>query len=383
MNLQAICVANFTGFLLILFLLISRFITEAKSQAEDYMFNVMMYLAMFACLIEPLTFFVDGKPGALSRWINLLGNTYLYFANGLGSFLWCMYVDQKLYHDRNRIIRIYGKAGIVVAVMLLSLFLNLPFGHYFYVDDANVYHRNPMIYIFYLYMFVCLLWSVITLYRYRHSHGKVAFFPIFMYLVPIAVGSLLQMVFYGVSLAWLGTAVGIVAIYMSILNQKSYLDNLTGLYNRTYLEHVYYRMKRNPEVPYYGIMLDMNYFKEINDTYGHSAGDQALIDMAFLLRENESPVAISFRYAGDEFVVLMKAVTEKEVASFEQSLRDRAEEFNGTGKRPYRLSFAMGHAAYDHEEDDEDTFSKKIDAAMYENKLKMHRERSGEEQGQL
>lgn len=75
MNLQAIYVANFTGFILILFLFISRFITKTKSRAEDRIFDAMMYLAMAACLIEPLTFFVDGKAGVVNYWINLLGNT--------------------------------------------------------------------------------------------------------------------------------------------------------------------------------------------------------------------------------------------------------------------------------------------------------------------
>lgn len=374
MNLQAIYIANITGFILILFLFISRLITQTRSQAEDHIFNVMMFLSLFACLVEPITFTVDGKPGVVAKWVNLLGNTYLYFANGIGSFFWCMYVDRKLYHDLDRVRRIYKKISVVVIIMMATLFVNIPFGYYFYVDEANVYHREPLIYVFYVYLMLCCAWSVISYYIYRHRHGKIAFFPIFMFLGPVVTGSVLQMIFFGISLAWLGVAVGIVALYMSLLNQRSYLDNLTGLYNRMYLEHMYYEIQKNPNTNYYGIMLDMNYFKEINDTHGHSAGDQALCDTAKILHNSADSSVTMFRYAGDEFIILMKTDREDLVAAFETRLREKTERFNEENGRPYRLSFAMGHAAYDHEKDDEDTFLKKIDAAMYENKARMHEE---------
>ncbi len=69
MNLQAIIIANLVGFNLILFLLISRHISQTKADTEEKAFNVMMYLVMIACIVEPVTFFVDGKPGALSYCI--------------------------------------------------------------------------------------------------------------------------------------------------------------------------------------------------------------------------------------------------------------------------------------------------------------------------
>ncbi|MBP5384453.1 MAG: GGDEF domain-containing protein [Lachnospiraceae bacterium] len=368
MNLQAIYVANFTGFLLILFLLISQFITRKKSRAEDRIFTVMMYLVLLSCLIEPLTFYVDGKSGTLNYWINLLGNTFLHSANGIGSFLFCAYVDSSLYHDHGRLKKFYRWFGALVSVLLLSLIINIPFGYYFYVDADNLYHRQPLVTLFYIYMFFCCAVSILTLYTHRRRFGKVAFFPLFMYLIPIVTGSFLQMVYYGVSLAWLGTAIGVVALYMSIQNQRSYLDLLTGLYNRLFLEHFMYKMHRDSSNTYFGIMLDMDEFKAINDTYGHSAGDQALRDAATLFRRVSSTNAVVFRYAGDEFIILMKTGDESEVAALEDKLRTEAEWFNKTSERPYRVGFSMGHVPYDRANDTEDSFLKKIDEAMYRNK---------------
>ena len=103
MNFQAILLANITGFTLILFLRISRMLSQVKQDTEENAFNVMMYFVMIACIVEPLTFYVDGKPGILCYWINLLGNTYLYYANATGTFLWLLYMDLSLFHDRSRL----------------------------------------------------------------------------------------------------------------------------------------------------------------------------------------------------------------------------------------------------------------------------------------
>ena len=373
MNLQAIYLANIVGFLLIAFLFLSRYITRTKSVAEERIFTIMMWLALIACLIEPLTFAVDGKSELVFRLINMLGNTYLYFANGFGSFLFCMYVDQSLYHDRSRIFGEYKKFVYLVAALGIALFLNIFLGYLFYVDADGVYHRQLLIYIFYIYMMLCAVFSIVIVCRYREKFGRSTFFPVYMYLIPIVVGSILQMVFYGISLAWLGTAIGVVSLYMSLQNQKLYMDTLTGLYNRQYLEHILYSIQ-NDHNDYYGIMLDMNYFKQINDTYGHSAGDRALVEAAEIFRVNAGRDSYVFRYAGDEFIILVKTDVENDVKHIERVIRSECEKANERGNEPFKLSVSMGHSKFDREHDDEDTFLKRIDEAMYEEKEKIHAE---------
>ena len=181
------------------------------------------------------------------------------------------------------------------------------------------------------------------------------------------------MFYYGVSLAWLGTAIGIVALYMSLLNQRSYIDSLTGLYNRMYLEHALFAAKRG-SATVYGIMLDLNFFKKINDTYGHSVGDNALCEAANILRLTADNRSTVFRYAGDEFIILMKTNLESEVLFLENMLRVEANRFNVSGKTPYQLSFSMGHDRFERSTDSEDSFLKKIDEAMYIDKARVHGE---------
>jgi diguanylate cyclase (GGDEF)-like protein len=85
-------------------------------------------------------------------------------------------------------------------------------------------------------------------------------------------------------------------------------DELTGIYNRRFLLH-YLRSKISwnhlAEQPVSLIMLDLDYFKQINDNYGHEAGDRALIWIASLLKNIAGQQGLPIRYAGDEFMILM------------------------------------------------------------------------------
>lgn len=94
-------------------------------------------------------------------------------------------------------------------------------------------------------------------------------------------------------------------------SQTRYLsltDALTGLYNRRHfnaeLEREFMRSKR------YGgdlciAIIDIDFFKKINDTYGHLCGDYVLKEVAYLILENFRKTDMVFRYGGEEFVVIM------------------------------------------------------------------------------
>ena len=82
-------------------------------------------------------------------------------------------------------------------------------------------------------------------------------------------------------------------------------DNLTGLYNRTYLEEEMKRLDTTRQLPFSIVMLDLNSLKLINDTYGHQAGDRALQYAADILRNSCREEDIVARWGGDEFIILL------------------------------------------------------------------------------
>ncbi|PHY62198.1 diguanylate cyclase [Shewanella xiamenensis] len=93
-----------------------------------------------------------------------------------------------------------------------------------------------------------------------------------------------------------------------LLRSLSYLDGLTGIYNRRYFDNVLsiqlaqHRRKLSPLAV---LMIDIDYFKKYNDTFGHLAGDDALRKVASALKHNGRQADTVARYGGEEFVVLL------------------------------------------------------------------------------
>ena len=93
-----------------------------------------------------------------------------------------------------------------------------------------------------------------------------------------------------------------------MLNELARTDQLTQLYNRVYLDEVlmnqYYRFYRNHEACSI-VMMDIDYFKEVNDKYGHLVGDKVLVEFANLLRKSVRASDIVGRWGGEEFMLIL------------------------------------------------------------------------------
>ena len=110
-------------------------------------------------------------------------------------------------------------------------------------------------------------------------------------------------------------------------------DYLTQLYNRSYfytaVELIQVQAKRHKQ-PYGILLLDIDHFKDVNDTYGHDAGDSALKGFASILRDTARESDIICRWGGEEFLILIPNTNEKELIDFAQRIRKIAEESDVT-----------------------------------------------------
>lgn len=103
-------------------------------------------------------------------------------------------------------------------------------------------------------------------------------------------------------------------ILMAKLRDTSLRDGMTGLYNRRFLEEfidqVMSQAQRKNDT-YSVLMLDVDFFKKVNDTYGHDVGDKVIVEIGKVLDENIRSADLAIRYGGEEFVVLLHNATEK------------------------------------------------------------------------
>lgn len=107
------------------------------------------------------------------------------------------------------------------------------------------------------------------------------------------------------------------------LRAASLRDPLTDTYNRRYfieqLQTAISEFERS-KIPFALAMLDIDHFKEINDTYGHPAGDQVLVDLTRLISMQIRPYDILGRFGGEEFVLLLKGIDERRAVQKLESL---------------------------------------------------------------
>lgn len=125
------------------------------------------------------------------------------------------------------------------------------------------------------------------------------------------------------------------------LRHLSFHDQLTGLYNRHYLEAEIKRLDTARQLPIGVIMADLNCLKLTNDTYGHDTGDEMLIKAAFILKEVCRGEDIIARWGGDEFVLLLPQTSDEILADIGKRIKNLCSE---TVVRDIPLSIAFGVA---------------------------------------
>jgi diguanylate cyclase (GGDEF)-like protein len=163
-----------------------------------------------------------------------------------------------------------------------------------------------------------------------------------------------------------GIAVGFTSIMLALQNENIFIDKLTRLFNRYYLDRVLGDLKSKKKIAV--MMMDMNDFKRINDDLGHSQGDDALFTMAEILRETVGSLGTAVRYAGDEFVVVLNTDSESVAESCQNRIKENLANFNKRRIKKYKLSVSIGTGIFDLTKSNFDEILEIIDKRMYDDK---------------
>jgi two-component system cell cycle response regulator len=160
----------------------------------------------------------------------------------------------------------------------------------------------------------------------------------------------------------------------SRLQNLSLVDELTGIYNRRgfmTIAHQQAKLAQRTQTQWLIVFADVDGLKKINDTYGHTEGDQVLRDVACLLKSTFRESDVIARIGGDEFAVLAMAATESVAKAFTRRLQNMVEMLNATPGRKYQLAISLGVARYDPDYPYQvEEVLAQADAAMYEYRRK-------------
>ena len=353
------------------------YVSYRKNFAETYDVLLLrrMQLSVVVTLLSDMgNWYMDGKGGALINTLNYIFTMVHFIMQIVVVIGWWRYASYRISGQK-----MPRKAEIVFVWVPLSLIvlviLSTPWTHlYFYLDEANNYRRGilslPMYIINLLYP---LSVSAIALgkglrekYRERRSElFTIALFPV----LPI-IGGIMQTASFGLNIIWPCAVISSLIILLHKESQAILQDPLTGLNNRRNIERLFRTYEEHQNRSAVLMMLDLDNFKYINDQFGHSLGDQALVETANILRSafSGSPAFLA-RYGGDEFVVAMPHGNQALAEETAARIRETFDRFQKTDRFPYPLSVSIGYAvAEQHKDLSLNDLLKHADERMYINK---------------
>lgn len=150
--------------------------------------------------------------------------------------------------------------------------------------------------------------------------------------------------------------------------KKSYKDELTKIYNRTkfneFLDHEFSYFFRG-KISLSMIMFDIDFFKNINDDYGHDIGDKILVELCELVSNYVRKADVFARWGGEEFCILLKGCNLNQSIAIAENIRQKVA--NNIFINDIKLTCSFGIAEA-HKNDDIETFTKRADLALYKAK---------------
>lgn len=183
---------------------------------------------------------------------------------------------------------------------------------------------------------------ILELVRYRYNKICIPEYQLTQSFVPIGTLMFILLMLEAFCVVMMQRAVE--DIEREKLYEMAYRDALTDLKNRAWCEKIMQEYQ-NSHKPVSIINIDLNYFKYVNDTYGHAKGDELLIDFAEILKEAFPQPACVGRMGGDEFIVILDYEIEEELEAKIQNLKKVVTERNQKSAEDKQISFAFGYAS--------------------------------------
>lgn len=258
-------------------------------------------------------------------------------------------------------IKVY--VGLLVVNLVIEL-LSSYYGFIFYVTEDNVYHRGDFYVISVLYTLSSSIVLYISAYRLSKQYQNRSNYLLVLILLLLFSGTIIQL--FSITIIWVISGIATLLMYTYYYSLITQMDVLTSLLNRTSYENHLKSIKKDSVIIYF----DVNKFKDINDTYGHSYGDYCLIEIGKMIRKVYGHYGMCYRIGGDEFCVIL----EKNLSVVEQMNRDlHTVIMEKQQSEPNVPSISIGYGFHSKTDENYARAVEKADKMMYEEKSKRKR----------
>lgn len=337
-----------------------------QSQWHGFLAVVISNMILFS--LDVVWIFVDNKKLPMMAAGNWLLNGAYYAMSGLAGYIWFCYSEMiqqsRFVKDKKWRIAAFIPELVLIILTILSVQNHL----LFYIDENNLYHRGPFysvqVILAYGYTISTAVKAFVLSIRTNDYRRKMELRALSTFILPTIVAGSLQIFFPRYPILCVGTTFGIMYIYMTMQEQLISRDPLTQLNNRNQLyQYLSVKIRHvQKDKPLFLIIIDINKFKSINDTYGHIEGDRALRLVADCLKKacSEQNFFIS-RYGGDEFIIICELAASQSIENVCESIHSGLREIDV----PYSLTVSIGCAQYNYSIKTQQEFISLADKQLY------------------
>lgn len=300
-------------------------------------------------------------------------NSVYHIFTGVVAYLWFLFSETE---QKSRLVK--SKKSLALSLIPLFILINFVVGSnankwVFYIDPADKqYHRGDFYWIIitvcFWYIFHTTTKALIKAFKKenylrKHQLLSLASFALF----PVAAG-VLQVLFVGSPMLSAGIAFAVLHVYINSRELLISIDPMTQLNNRKHMEHYLDGKMRaksdNKELIVF--IMDIDYFKQINDKYGHIEGDEAIIIAANTIRQVvDKTDYFACRYGGDEFVIICETNKDFKPKEFLNKVNEQLHANTMQAGKEYTLNFSVGYKRYSPEYRDVREFIAAADEGLY------------------
>ena len=381
----------------VLFIFVYSCINYPMRSRKNMLFRIMSIILIITQSFDILSAYIISYNDIFPRICNILVNTAYFFFGTILCYMLGAYIDYHIIPENGK--KPFLKAKLTLLIIEeIAILANIFFGFFFYITEDNIYTHGEYFYVMHIVSILFIVMAGISMFINIKILGKPQILYgtiiISLYVLPIILQVLFfpntLIIMFGASLIMLVTLFSLetpdyVKLQTTLeelekteselekLNKKNYelahFDQMSELLNRTAYEEMISDLNANmqkirEEKKIIIFMADLNFLKYLNDNLGHNTGDEAIKNVAMIIKETFSDKENCYRIGGDEFCIISIGNDQNEFETMYRKFIDKVAEKNEQVDYPFSVASAY-HVVQNESIDDAMQI---VDNMMYENK---------------
>ncbi len=316
---------------------------------QDKLFSCILFTSTALLIGNSMGWWLEGNLDARLYLLHYFSIFIVFISQPLFDIAWMFYClkvlghSYKLKRDWKQLTVLFLPIIVISIICLFSYKSPL----FFELDKYGGYHRGRYHYIYVLISVSYIVYGLIRVFlAYKKRIEIEKFISLLLQPTIPILAAFIQLNNINLNLIYVSTAITSLIVYFNFQNIMITTDSLTGLNNRTrfdsYLPSRLESLHNNQIL--FLMMIDINQFKLINDTFGHIEGDIVLKGLAKIILQSISKNDFACRIGGDEFIIIGSRKSVAEIRKCKNLIQYTTENYNRTNGKKYTFSLSIGYA---------------------------------------